>query len=156
MINGKGTRARASEVASSQGISLNDVLGTRCCIPDCAVTVYEGAPLPICARHYLVIARDYEAQLFRSPSRDAPMPEVDTPARREYVYFIRFRDAIKIGVSHDVPRRLKELPWGEVLAVVPGSHWLERDWHRRFAGQRINGEWFKVTDGLLEAIKDAA
>lgn len=156
MIHAMGSAARARAAADGSSAALGEALAAECCIPDCGEGVYEGAPLPICARHYLVIARDYEAQLFRNPSRDAPMPEVDTPARREYVYFIRFRDAIKIGVSHDVPRRLKELPWDEVLAVVPGSHWLERDWHRRFAGQRINGEWFKVTDGLLEAIKDAA
>lgn len=154
MIQGNRTSSRRVARTADDGVNLTEALSMECCIPDCWESSYEGAPLPVCARHYLIIVRDFQAQTYgiewAESSPPPPRPRV------EYVYFIRFRDAVKIGLTTDVPRRLKELPWDEVLAVVPGSRQIEGDWHARFAGQRITGEWFTLTDELSAAIKDVA
>lgn len=56
---------------------------------------------------------------------------------------------IKIGVTTDVPRRLRELQTGssvplKVIAVRPGDWHLEKSLHRQFAQWRTTGEWFAL------------
>lgn len=72
------------------------------------------------------------------------------------VYFIQAGDngPIKIGVATDPRRRLINMRTAHpdvlsLLAVMPGDATLESAMHRRFAGQRIRGEWFAPTAELL-------
>lgn len=69
------------------------------------------------------------------------------------VYYIRFGDRIKIGTTTNLANRLTALPFDEVLAVEPGSHFLERSRHKQFAHLRIKGEWFRAEDELLRFIE---
>lgn len=77
------------------------------------------------------------------------------------VYFIQGQETkrIKIGVSHDVVKRLQKLQTGaserlELLAVVEaGGEELERDLHARFGKYRTHGEWFQGNPALLAYIK---
>lgn len=55
---------------------------------------------------------------------------------------------IKIGVTNDVPARIRDLQCANakrlrLLVTVPGDHKTENELHRRFAAERLNGEWFK-------------
>lgn len=66
------------------------------------------------------------------------------------VYFIEAGDGgpIKIGLSLDVAARLVTLQASNplplrLLATMPGDHGIERELHRRFKGERLNGEWFR-------------
>lgn len=65
------------------------------------------------------------------------------------VYFVRFRDRIKIGWTTELARRLKAIPHDEVLAVVPGSMGDERRCHAAFAHLREQGEWFRAESDLI-------
>lgn len=80
--------------------------------------------------------------------------------RCKCVYFIAEgpRGAIKIGVTDDPAKRLAALQIGNsrplrCLGLIDGDANVESNWHRRFAAQRISGEWFKRTPELVEAIK---
>jgi hypothetical protein len=80
--------------------------------------------------------------------------------RRKCVYFIAEgpRGAIKIGVTDDPAKRLAALQIGNsrplrCLGLIDGDAYVESKWHRRFAAQRISGEWFKRTPELVAAIK---
>lgn len=70
------------------------------------------------------------------------------------VYFIRSGEAVKIGMSKDVPgrfralRTMSPLPL-ELLGVIPGGRDEEAQLHRQWAGQRLHGEWFKATPELI-------
>lgn len=73
------------------------------------------------------------------------------------IYFIEAGDVgpIKIGIATDVSTRLKSLQATNptplrVLAAVAGTMKDERDLHRRFASERLNGEWFRG-DGEVRA-----
>lgn len=73
------------------------------------------------------------------------------------VYFARAGDAVKIGVSRNVRRRVQMLstcsPFPiQLLAVMPGGIQDERALHRRFAHLRMNGEWFRPDSELLDFI----
>lgn len=68
------------------------------------------------------------------------------------MYFIRFRDRIKIGHSIDVRDRLRAIPVDQVLAVMPGTRLDERRCHAAFADLRVQGEWFRAEPRLLEFI----
>jgi len=71
-----------------------------------------------------------------------------------YVYFLRAgnRGAIKIGMAKDVDSRIATLQTGNafklnILALIHCSsedeaRYLEAKFHKRFASQRIRGEWF--------------
>lgn len=79
-----------------------------------------------------------------------------------WVYFIAElpNGPMKIGLSVRPYRRLAQLQTGhparlKLLAVIPGNHAMERQIHRRFASQRLSGEWFRIDDLLLNFIQDS-
>jgi hypothetical protein len=76
------------------------------------------------------------------------------------VYFIHNRraNAIKIGVSNDPIGRMVFLQTGcpdrlEMACTVPGGTLEEAELHRRFAADRISGEWFEVSEALVAWIE---
>ncbi|MBW1639251.1 GIY-YIG nuclease family protein [Microbacterium resistens] len=67
------------------------------------------------------------------------------------VYYLRFGDRIKIGVTTSPAERFAAIPHDEVLAWEPGDAQTERARHRDFADARVDGhrEWFHCTPALL-------
>ena len=144
----------------------------------CPAPAHEGAPLPLCLPH-LLEAHDWVAgeygvtDLLPSPcafcgSRlgvrypsgwlcavcewrvGETAPEGAAAARVDVVYYLRYRDRIKIGTTANPAQRFASLPHDEVLAFERGDRTLERRRHAQFAALRIPGtEWFETDDGLL-------
>lgn len=75
---------------------------------------------------------------------DLPVPRV------EVVYYLRYRDRVKIGTSAGPRRRLASIRHEELLAFECGGRTLERERHRQFAEIREGGEWFTFTAELRE------
>lgn len=73
------------------------------------------------------------------------------------VYFIQCigpGHPIKIGYAKNVAQRLAEHQCSSpyelrLIRAVPGPRPLEREMHRRFAEDRLRGEWFKPSTDLL-------
>lgn len=68
------------------------------------------------------------------------------------VYLIRMAEFYKIGKSNDPGRRQYELGLQlpekhDVIHIIETDDpsGIEAYWHRRFAGQRTNGEWFRLS-----------
>jgi hypothetical protein len=59
------------------------------------------------------------------------------------VYYVRFRDRIKIGYTRNLSERLAVLPHDEVLALEIGDREVEQMRHRQFAHLNEHGEWFR-------------
>ncbi|MCU1439261.1 MAG: ATPase [Rhodoglobus sp.] len=154
---------------------------SSCVIPDCREAADPGAPLPLCTRHLLAahdwVVRDVgvtdtlpspcvacgsrvgvkypsgwicatcEWKVGELPDSSAIVPFV------EVVYYIRWRDRIKIGTTANPRMRLAALPHDEVLAFERGGRWLEQRRHLQFAEHRMPGsEWFHVHDALIEHV----
>lgn len=108
----------------------------------------------------VVFGRDGSVRL------DPPEPPLP-PFRPDYtgwVYVVQVRgfDLVKIGYSKSPEQRLRELQAGsgmgdglELLLSFPGDRRLESDLHRRFADDRLFGEWFGLSDNIAEWICDA-
>ena len=76
-----------------------------------------------------------------------------------YVILASEINAMKIGISRDPRRRLKDLqtsvPYAlEILYVLPDA-WLkeEREFHCSLREHSLNGEWFKVTPESLQSLQ---
>lgn len=65
------------------------------------------------------------------------------------VYYIRFADRVKIGMTTHLYMRITNIPCDELLAVEPGGAGLEQARHEQFGHLRIIGEWFQLTPELL-------
>lgn len=72
------------------------------------------------------------------------------------VYMIRAGDTdmVKIGWADDPEARRRELQCGcweelRVIRTVDAPASAERWFHAQYAGQRVRGEWFRFTDGML-------
>ena len=72
-------------------------------------------------------------------------------------FLIQKTNAIKIGYSQNVDRRIKQLQTScdaelILLYTVMGSRETEGFYHRYFSMDRLNGEWFKA-DRIANWIK---
>lgn len=91
---------------------------------------------------------------------DVPLqrPRVRPPSpRRGMVYFIQAYEngAIKIGYTTNLDRRLAALQTATgrpltLLGTRTGSTQDERALHRKFAEARLDGEWFRASEALLD------
>lgn len=83
---------------------------------------------------------------------DVPDPGLPAP-RVDVVYYIRFRDRIKIGTTANPRQRLGRLWHEELLAFERGDRLLEHRRHEQFAAARLDrSEWFAVSDDLLQHV----
>jgi hypothetical protein len=76
-----------------------------------------------------------------------------------HVYVVGFADYVKIGWSENVKRRLfdlqKHAPEKLVLySLFAANLQTERKLHRRFKRVRLNGEWFALSHGLKDWVRD--
>jgi hypothetical protein len=77
------------------------------------------------------------------------------------VYFATCRQTgtVKIGSSLEPYARLKELQTAhpfelKIEAILPGGTDEEWEYHRRFADERLKGEWFKLSEMIELIIKN--
>jgi hypothetical protein len=101
---------------------------------------YEGKRLPC----YF----DEDGMVRLRPGETLPLPPVPKkpPVAKakveEYVYFARFNDLIKIGVSTHPERRAKEVN-ADLIGFVSGGRGLERRLHDELRDYCDRGEWFR-------------
>lgn len=88
--------------------------------------------------------------------------DVDEARARYYerIYIIRgeLSRMCKIGWSVDVNKRLRAIQASsgeklELLALFAGSREVEQHLHRKFAADRVHGEWFRESPALLSLIE---
>jgi hypothetical protein len=76
------------------------------------------------------------------------------PPRVDVVYYLRFRDRIKIGTTANPRQRLAKIWHDELLAFERGDRLVEYRRHVQFAGSRLDrSEWFTVTPELEEHVR---
>jgi hypothetical protein len=148
----------------------------------CAQPAAPGSPLAVCTSH-LLAAHDWVAGVFgvtdtlpspclscgsrlgvRYPSGwlcavcewksgDVPQPEDAATVRVDVVYYLRFRDQIKIGTSANPRQRFSALRYDELLAFERAVAALEQRRHAQFAQHRLaRSEWFAQNDALARHI----
>jgi hypothetical protein len=151
----------------------------------CACPAQPGAPLRLCTTH-LLVAHDWVAADVgitdvlpgaclvcgsrlgvRYPSgwlcavcewRLGDVPDFElAPPRVDVVYYVRYRDRVKIGTSGNPRMRLTAIPHDEVLAFERGGRPLEQRRHAQFADARMEAtEWFHLQEALLAHIREVA
>jgi Meiotically up-regulated gene 113 len=114
--------------------------------------------------------RSAVAELIRTIVKHGQRPELEPSQQAELsveeegcVYFVRSGQRFKIGRTNALKQRVRMLQFQlpEKLLVIhhiktedpPG---IETYWHRRFASQRKNGEWFELSPEDVEAFKARA
>jgi len=84
---------------------------------------------------------------------DAADPELAAVVRVDVVYYLHFRDRIKIGTSGNPRQRFASLRFDELLAFERGDRAVEQRRHAQFASHRLaTTEWFLEHDALHEHI----
>ncbi len=68
---------------------------------------------------------------------------------------------VKIGWSTDVYARVRDLQTAQhrtlfVHAILDGGRFDEMELHRRFARDRVRGEWFRLSSDLHQYLTDSA
>lgn len=122
---------------------------STCCWPTCN---RETVDYPLCKHHQIKVhirVREQADTIYAEIQREMNRNRKPDP-RKPHVYFVRYRDRVKIGWSIDPRERVKAHPVDEILAIVPGDHRDEQRYHRQFAHLRENGEWFRAEAELLE------
>jgi hypothetical protein len=142
----------------------------------CRGAVAENAPLALCDLHLAVAADwvhrlDGTEDLLPSPCLLCGSPNgihypsgwicavcewrvgnvVDEelpPPRVDVVYYLRYRDRLKIGTTVNPRQRFGRIWHDEVLAFERGGRRLEQRRHAEFAADRIGGEWFRMSEAL--------
>jgi len=79
----------------------------------------------------------------------------------QLVYFAGKGDTVKIGISVNPKERIRNLQVASpdlvtLLATQKGGRDVELKLHERFKGDRIMGEWFKMSDELKQYINSLA
>ncbi|MBN9212965.1 MAG: ATPase [Microbacterium sp. 71-36] len=148
-----------------------------CLVPACGAVAAPDAPLRMCEEHLMVAAewvgrRDGVADVLPTPCllcgsrwgvrwpsgwlcgvcewrHGEPVDGELPPPRVDVVYYLRFRDRVKIGTSAQPRQRLRAIRHEELLAFERGDRSVERRRHAQFAAERLGGsEWFALSEAL--------
>jgi hypothetical protein len=148
-----------------------------CLIPGCGDVASPEAPFALCGEHLAVAAewaasRDGVTDVLPAPCtlcgsrlgvrwpsgwlcavcewrHGDPIDGELPPPRVDVVYYLRFRDRVKIGTSAQPRQRLRAIRHEELLAFERGDRGLERRRHSQFAADRLGeSEWFQHSDAL--------
>ena len=92
-------------------------------------------------------------RVYRQELRERAAQERKDAATVGVVYYIRFRDAVKIGTTINPDARLRDHPWDELLALEPGGRKTERLRHVELHKHRLTGEWFELNDAVSRHIE---
>jgi hypothetical protein len=85
------------------------------------------------------------------PDDELPAPRVDV------VYYLRFRDRVKIGTTSNPRQRFTAIRHEELLAFERGDRRLEHRRHGEFAEERAGtSEWFELSGRLAAHIEALA
>jgi hypothetical protein len=75
------------------------------------------------------------------------------PPRIDVVYYLRYRDQVKIGTTVNPRQRFTAIWHDEVLAFERGNRTLEQQRHRQFAADRSGAsEWFRLSPAILDHV----
>lgn len=80
--------------------------------------------------------------------------QADRHEVNDVVYYIQFRDMIKIGTTRSLDSRLSMLPWETLLALEPGGRIVEQHRHRQLRLDRYLNEWFRPGIAVTNHIAD--
>jgi hypothetical protein len=124
--------------------SHNIVADASCCWPTCDAPSTPRADVPLCGEHLIQAWRAADLgfeEYVRGRSFLTTLPQYVPRPTDGVVYFIRFRDSVKIGFSINFAKRVLAHPCDEILGTIPGT---------MNADIRIHGEWFHATPDLLD------
>jgi hypothetical protein len=73
------------------------------------------------------------------------------------LYFIRAGDAVKIGRTTNIVKRLHNMQTNnheeiDCLLLLKGRGWQEDEWHKRFRAMKLRGEWYRWCAQIEAAI----
>lgn len=79
-------------------------------------------------------------------------------SEQSIVYFAEAGGAVKIGHTSRLQMRIADMQVSQhcainLLATVPGGQDLEQHLHETFAKDRVRGEWFVLSDDILDLIQ---
>lgn len=108
----------------------------------------------------LAVRASQEKEQMQAPAL-APVQKSERGKSRGHVYVIKGeRGAYKIGKTNNLDNRLKlfhvKLPFDiHLIHAIPSGDidLLEKELHQKYDAQRINGEWFELSDEDIEEIK---
>jgi len=115
---------------------------------------HEGMPAQVRGPHVLFDLNEVQAWIDKrrsEPNKHRRLRNC-TFNRRSFIYFGMAADRVKIGWTSDPDRRAYEVDI-KLLAMVSGGKPLEAMFHRAFASDHIEGEWFRPSNGLMAFIK---
>lgn len=104
-----------------------------------------------------------DPRLGRAFTENATVAQLSALARESgqpsRVYFVRRSDGlIKIGVARDVFARMSAIQKVEgplsLIGSMPGSYAVEQALHQLLEVDRVQGEWFRSSQRLLDLIED--
>jgi excisionase family DNA binding protein len=113
----------------------------------------HGIPFTRCGRTVKLRADQLAALAERMDHSDVKA-EVPIQAKT-YIYFIRYDQFVKIGISTEPHRRMEALQTGnttklELLLCFLGDKQSEAELHHRFRTYREKGEWFRIDGDLAD------
>lgn len=167
VIKAETARRKAISVDRLEHLPLQPPAQGGCAADDpCQEPTVMGAPAALCRRHLLAcLDFVYNARTEYKATTRSLEQRVTTPGEekhltnaghRDVVYFLRFGDRIKIGYSSNFRRRMSEVPYDEILLVLPGTQAHESALHEIFKEHRITGEWFHSHGDILTFIAEHA
>jgi len=107
------------------------------------------APCRLCgARLGVRFADGWVCAVCEWPHGEQPDGELPPP-RVDVVYYLRYRDRVKIGTTADPRRRFGAIRHEELLALERGDRRVEHRRHEQFADERAGtSEWFDLSDRI--------